>query len=128
MRGPWCHWWYEFLDYLFVKLGYRTKKAQEQWIVAIGKVALDQLTFGVFFTWLYFYAIGVLEGQTLDKMNQTVREQLWPVLIMNWKVWPLVNLLNFKFVPTQLRVLVGNIVAIFWLVYLISATSNQAAK
>lgn len=31
----------------------------------------------------------------------------------NWKVWPLINIINFKFVPPKLQVLFGNFVAIF---------------
>lgn len=39
----------------------------------------------------------------------------YPALQRNgWKVWPLVTLINYRFVPLQLRVLFANIVALFW--------------
>jgi len=41
---------------------------------------------------------------------------------MNYKVWPLVNILSFKYVPANLRVLFGNIIGIFWTAYVIKLT------
>jgi hypothetical protein len=39
-------------------------------------------------------------------------------------VWPLVSLISFALVPPQLRVLFGNIVAIFWTAYVIRNTTK----
>jgi peroxisomal membrane protein 2 len=39
----------------------------------------------------------------------------YPRLQLNgWKVWPLVSLINYRYVPVQFRVLFANVVALFW--------------
>lgn len=36
------------------------------------------------------------------------------MMVSNWRVWPWVAFANFAFVPVELRVLVTNVVAVFW--------------
>jgi len=43
-----------------------------------------------------------------------VKETLAPTLITNYKVWPLVQVLNFAIVPVKLQVLFVNCVAVWW--------------
>lgn len=44
------------------------------------------------------------------------------------KIWPLVNVINFKFVPANLRVLFGNFVGFLWGIYVMQLTNSSAAK
>jgi len=46
-------------------------------------------------------------------------------MIVNWKLWPAANFVNFKFVPVQLQVLFANFVALIWNTYLSWATSRD---
>ncbi len=48
-------------------------------------------------------------------------------MLANYKIWPLVNMINFKLVPGNLRVLFGNLVGIAWTAILISLTSAQGS-
>lgn len=43
-----------------------------------------------------------------------VRSRYVTMIINNAKLWPGVSLLNFGLVPKNLRVLVTNLVAVFW--------------
>ena len=45
-------------------------------------------------------------------------DQIAKVFLMQYRVFPLANGINFLFVPEQLRVLGSNIVSVFWNVYL----------
>jgi hypothetical protein len=47
-------------------------------------------------------------------------------MIANYKIWPIVNLVNFKLIPANLRVLFGNMVGILWTALLITLTSGKA--
>jgi len=59
--------------------------------------------------------MALLEGTSAsDKLNSTY----WPALSRNWMVWPVVQFINFKYVPLELRVLVVNIVSLGWNCYL----------
>ena len=90
--------------------------------VVLAKVFLDQTTFSPAYNLFYFYVIGLLEGRSLQFIHDKIAREFVLVMMMNYKVWPLVNVLNFKFVPPNLRVLFGNIVGIFWTAYVIQLT------
>jgi len=162
---PLTHYWLIFLDALFYRLGFRTKKEQNSAPAVICKVMIDQLFWAPLNTWAYFYQLGWLEGRTSTYISNEINKNFWNIMISNWKVWvsafshraksslwigadpcvsalltfsmcspmlfafsnllftqPVLNAINFKFVPPQLRVLFGNVVAIFWLTYLMLAT------
>jgi Mpv17 / PMP22 family len=46
------------------------------------------------------------------------RLDMWSIVLMNWRIWPLANVLNFGLVPIQLQVLVNQILAFFWCIYI----------
>lgn len=64
----------------------------------------------------FFFAIGVLEGRTLAETREKVSREFVGLILMQWRVWPLASLINFKFVPPQLRVLTLNVVGVGWMV------------
>ena len=86
------------------------------------RVFLDQATFSPAYNLFYFYVIGLMEGRSLQYIHDKISREFLLVMMMNYKVWPLVNVLNFKYVPANLRVLFGNIVGIFWTAYVIKLT------
>lgn len=43
---------------------------------------------------------------------------LWDTLVVNWYCWPLINFVNFMFIPAQFRVLFSNFAAVGWNCYL----------
>jgi len=124
IRGPLVHYWYIILEKLFIKLGYSPKQ-QNATVPALLKVLLDQTIFSFPFNLLYFYALGLLEGRSLDYIHAKIDREFMPMMISNLKLWPLVNVLNFTVIPENLRVLFGNIVGIFWTVYVIRLTSGK---
>ena len=126
IRGPTMHYWMEALNKLFFKLGYTTPQSQLSTEVVIGKMALDQFLFAPLHMLYYMRVIGWLEGRPSADVMAKISNDFLPVMMMNWKVWPIVSLLNFKLVPPQLRVLTLNIVGCAWMVYLIKKLSQAA--
>jgi hypothetical protein len=55
---------------------------------------------------------------TLEKC----RADLLGIALMNWRVWPITNAINFGIIPQQFRVLVNQIVSFFWFAYLSTRT------
>jgi len=53
-------------------------------------------------------------GDSISEIN----DKLWPTLVANWKVWPLLQLINFALVPIKLQVLYVNFFGVFWNTYL----------
>ena len=54
-----------------------------------------------------------------------LKQNVWSAMLVNWKLWPAANFVNFKFVPVQLQVLFANFVALIWNTYLSWATSRD---
>merc|ERR1712093_622401 len=88
-----------------------------------------QGAFGVFFIgplvcFSFFSLMGLMEGQSPAQIENRLKNHFWPTLIMNWKVWPAIQLANFYLVPLPLRVLWANLGQFGWSMYL----SHQAHK
>jgi hypothetical protein len=65
----------------------------------------------------------VVFHQTVPNLQGTPHhliQELPSVLLMQYKIWPLANWINFMYVPESLRVLVSNLVAVLWNIYLCS--------
>lgn len=57
----------------------------------------------------FLSTMAVLEGSDpKEKLESTY----WTALTKNWMVWPWVQIVNFKFVPLQHRVLVVNVISL----------------
>lgn len=50
--------------------------------------------------------------------SSQVTREFWTMMRLNWRIWPLANFFNFALVPVELRVLVTNLVAILWNVFM----------
>ncbi|XP_008564392.1 PREDICTED: peroxisomal membrane protein 2 [Galeopterus variegatus] len=98
----------------------------ESWIpsevplAGIKRLLLDRLLFAPAFLLLFFLIMNFLEGKDTSAFAARMRRGFWPALWMNWRVWTPVQFINVNYVPVQFRVLFGNLVALFWYVYLAS--------
>ena len=82
------------------------------------KVLVDQTMFAPFFLTYIFITMPLLEGKTLEDGKNDVKKNIWPTLITNWKIWPLVQCMNFYIIPLQYHLLIVNSVAVFWNAYI----------
>ena len=114
--GPAMRYWYIFLDRTFK--GSRT-------IDALKKVAMDQTFFAPCIIATFFGTTGLLFGKTQDEIMAKFRNQYFVSLKTNYYIWPLVQIINFNFVPLQHRVFVVNFIAIFWNTYLSWAANKD---
>jgi hypothetical protein len=49
-----------------------------------------------------------------------VKEEIWDLFMMQYRIWPITNWLSFTYVPENLRVLTSNLISVFWNAYLCS--------
>lgn len=106
MAGPVLVGWYRFMD-RYINFASPTK-------TLLARVAMDQLAFAPVNLAYFFYAQGLLEGKKQEAITSKLSAAWFPTLIANWKVWPAVQLVNFRFVPVEHRLLVVNLVALGW--------------
>jgi len=94
-------------------------------ITSIKSVVYDQIIGAPIFTSLFFIYLDMSNGKNFDGAVKELEKKLLPTLYMNWKVWPLLMLINFSLVPVQYRVLFANICGMFWSAYLSSAQNSS---
>ncbi|RUS20978.1 hypothetical protein BC937DRAFT_93949 [Endogone sp. FLAS-F59071] len=70
--------------------------------------------------------MGFMEGNGPEGVGEKFRDAYLPAFIANYKVWPLVQFINFRFCPLPYRVPFVSTVGIFWNGYL--SYLNNAAK
>lgn len=113
--GPAAATWYKFLQQK-VNLGTANR-------TILARVACDQLIFAPTFIGIFLSSMAVLEGTSpREKLAKSYK----PALMTNYLIWPFVQLVNFKFVPLQHRLLFVNLVSIGWNCYLSYLNSSSS--
>lgn len=116
VHGPVGHFFYGFLDSKFPKKDAAT--------VAL-KVAIDQILWAPIFTVIFFSWIELLQGSGLKKLGDKISQDLVRGVTASWKVWPLVHVINFRFIPPQQRLLYINTIQIGYNVFLSCLASRK---
>ena len=62
--------------------------------------------------------LGYLNSFNFGTSFADAKAKLWPVLLTNWKVWPIAQVINFYAVPPHFQLLFVNAVGFFWTIYL----------
>jgi protein Mpv17 len=119
VAGPSMTLWYRFLNKHIV-FSSPTKQL-------VTRVALDQLLFSPTFLLIFFSFNGIVEGKGRDEIIHRLELGYKKVLIGNWTIWPLVQLVNFKFVPLNYQTVMVNTVALGWNTYL-NLVNQEASR
>ncbi|XP_034232291.1 protein Mpv17-like [Thrips palmi] len=114
--GPSLFTWYGFMER---RIGAAGTQA------LLKKVCADQLLFAPSFIVILLSTIGFSQGLNAKQVQDQLVSTYPDVLINNYKLWPAVQLFNFYLTPFQYRVLVVQIVAIFWNTYLSWRTNSS---
>ncbi|KAK9806843.1 hypothetical protein WJX72_004676 [[Myrmecia] bisecta] len=117
LDGPLGHFWYKLLD------RYVYPNDQKCTAAVLIKTAADQLVWAPVMTCVFFAVLKSLEGHP-ELIMDTIQDKLLKTLIANYVLWPLAHFINFRFVPSEHRILYNNAVAVVWNAYL-STLSHQ---
>ncbi len=116
-----------------VAAGYRIP-ALQLWLRIVDKyslfqkVLLDQLVFSPVLIAGYLAIVALAKGKTLKEFLGDMKGNYFKILLNNYKLWPLVSWINYKFVPLKFRVFVSMFVGFFWTIYLILSTTHSKNK
>ncbi|PNF14816.1 Protein Mpv17 [Cryptotermes secundus] len=115
--GPVLQLWYMKLAKL---------KAKSLYAVTAKKVVADQLVAAPMVLFTIMSSVYLMEGHTVEQTKEKLKNDYCEVLLTNYKVWPLVQFVNFSLVPVNFQVLLVQIVAIFWNTY-VSLKSHKVS-
>ncbi|KAJ6580995.1 hypothetical protein B0H19DRAFT_844886, partial [Mycena capillaripes] len=88
------------------------------WAAITARVATQQVVFAPVFNTYFFFAQAVLSGASAAEGVEHVRAALLTSLLNSIRVWPAAMVVNFAFVPPELRSLMHGFVAVGWQCYL----------
>ncbi|GMI20487.1 hypothetical protein TrCOL_g7399 [Triparma columacea] len=108
-HGPSGHYFYNWLDRKIEGTGPK--------VVAL-KVLIDQTIWCPLFMTVFFTYLGLVNGDSCNVIKNKLQNDLLKACQGSWKVWPIVHAINFRFVPTKLRLFYINVVQIFFNVFL----------
>lgn len=120
--GPWGHYLYEQLWKVGRFMENRFGCSKRQQVVA--QVFLDQTVGLCIFFPLYFLSYEIFDALVTGRppllmvAQQKCAEKLVSIFLINWKIWPLANLINFGLVPQSLRNLYTSVLGVFWNAFL----------
>lgn len=113
--GPLSHFFYQWLDRL----------TQDNRFKVILMLLGERALFAPAITALSLYFITRFEGNNHEVGVANMEQLYQTILLNNWKYLTLPVLINFRFVPPMLRVLIANIIGFCWIVFL-SAKRRKA--
>ncbi|GAB4819142.1 hypothetical protein N2152v2_006188 [Parachlorella kessleri] len=111
LDGPIGHAWYQQLD----SRVYPDEPTSNRAVLI--KTAADQLLWAPVMTCVFFAFIKLLELQP-ELILPTIQDKLVKTIVANYVLWPLAHWINFRYVPSEYRILYNNVVAVAWTCYL----------
>ncbi|CAN1837935.1 Protein sym1 [Linum perenne] len=103
--GPVGHFWYEGLDRFMRSQMFRPDSLR---FVSV-KVVIDGFLFGPLDLLLFFAYMGIAAGKSVPQIRDDVKRDFLPAFMMEGGVWPLVQVVNFRFVPVKYQLLYVNL-------------------
>ncbi|KAF5337338.1 hypothetical protein D9611_003231 [Ephemerocybe angulata] len=91
------------------------------------RVAADQLFMAPIGIVLFIGSMGMMEGRSRSQIKQKYRDLFGDALLANWKVWPLAQMVNFRYVPLPYRVPFNQCCGVLWTLYLSMLNSREDA-
>ncbi|KAH9466663.1 hypothetical protein Pst134EB_001711 [Puccinia striiformis f. sp. tritici] len=92
------------------------------------RILLDQLVMAPLYTFLFISLTGWFEGLTIPEIRERLHELYWYLLTANWKIWPLIQIFNFSFMPLQYRVPWQGSCGVLWTVFLSLSTHSKTTS
>lgn len=91
------------------------------------KVCLQQCVFAPVFNTYFFCMQSLLSGASLSDTLERLKKALPDSLMNSVKLWPIVQMINFVYVPPQFRSQFVGVIAVGWQAYL-SWLNQKAAR
>lgn len=119
MLGPTMHVWYTSLDRVFKSPTFRA---------AVYKMLCDQLLFLPVYVIAIVVVMGALRMETPTQIREQLQRDYPSIMLASWQLWPAIQIANFHLVPLKHRILVMNLVGLFYNTYVAWKVEQGATK
>ncbi|EJF66498.1 hypothetical protein BD309DRAFT_894874 [Dichomitus squalens] len=92
------------------------------------RVGADQLIIAPFGLALFIGSMGLMEGRDAKHIQRRYRDMYKPALLANWEVWPVAQLINFRYMPLPYRVPFQSTCGVFWTLYLSLLNAKESEE
>ncbi|KAF7339839.1 Vacuolar membrane protein [Mycena venus] len=92
------------------------------------RVAADQIVMAPIGLVAFIGSMGILEGRSRKQISQKYSDMFMPTLRTNWSVWPVLQFVNFRFMPLPYRVPFQSTCGVFWTLYLSTVNAGEDRK
>ena len=62
----------------------------------------------------FFVFINLIEGNSIKKAFNDIRQKFWTIMFINWQLWIPASFINFSFMPIKFQVLFANFVSLIY--------------
>eukprot|EP00980_Cylindrotheca_fusiformis_P027919 scaffold22568_cov125-Cylindrotheca_fusiformis.AAC.16 len=104
--GPLVHEYYQFSDTIL--------PPENGMVTRLEKILMDQTIYLTVKCSIYISAVGLLGGDDVQTVKQTVQDKIGGVVLTAWKFWPLVHCITYGLIPARHRILWVNSVDLVW--------------
>lgn len=84
------------------------------------KVSIDELIYSPLSISALFASLSIMEGKNKQQIINKIKKDFLPTFIVDLIVWPILQTINFYFLPLKYRVLYISFCSLFWNVFLSS--------
>ncbi|KAJ7293357.1 hypothetical protein C8J57DRAFT_1457535 [Mycena rebaudengoi] len=92
------------------------------------RVACDQIVMAPIGIVAFLGSMGIMEGRNPTQISKKYKDLFMPTLLTNWGVWPIAQLVNFRFMPLAYRVPFQSTCGVFWTLYLSTVNAREDRK
>lgn len=85
-----------------------------KWSLKFTKILADQLIFSSTYTLFLISCVGLLSGHDLVTIAGTIQHSFWPIFKIDCMVWPILQFINFTYIPRSMQPIAVNGANIFW--------------
>jgi len=129
--GPLIGRWNTFLERRFpLRVGRSPGPAGNSRVSIAGltkRVSSDQFLMAPTGLAIFLTSMGLMEGRDAQHIRGKFKDIYGQAIVANWQVWPLAQLINFRFMPLAYRVPFQSTCGVFWTLYLslLNSTEND---
>jgi protein Mpv17 len=77
---------------------------------------------------IFIGSLGIMEGRSKNQIRDKYTDMYTTALLTNWKIWPLAQLINFRFMPLPYRIPFQSACGVFWTLYLSILNAKEDEK